>query len=53
MAAFLAFTQLGATWPQFYAPSYILKTLIVPVMLLVLWPHYTKIRWNHWWLASS
>jgi CAAX prenyl protease-like protein len=51
MAVFLLFTQAGASWPQFYAASYVIKTLLVAAMLWYLWPHYTKIRWNHWWLG--
>ncbi len=51
MGVFLAFTQIGAWWPSFYPHSYVLKTAIVAVLLIVLWPCYTKIRWDYWWLG--
>ncbi len=52
MAAFLLFTQVGAWWPTLYPASYIIKTAIVATMLVVLWPRYTKIRWDYWWLGA-
>jgi uncharacterized protein len=51
MAVFLLFTQLGVWWPKLYPFTYIVKTLVVAILLMVLWKHYTKIRWNHWWLG--
>ena len=30
---------------------YVAKTVVVAVLLVVLWRHYTRIRWNHWWLG--
>jgi uncharacterized protein len=51
MAVFLLFTQVGVSWPSLYQASYVTKTLIVAVMLIVLWPHYTKIKWDYWWLG--
>ncbi len=51
MAIFMAFTTIGSQWKQLYPLSYVLKSLIVPVALIVLWPRYTKIRWNYWWLG--
>jgi CAAX prenyl protease-like protein len=51
MAVFLLFTQIGVSWPSLYQASYVAKTLIVAAMLVVLWPHYTKIRWDYWWLG--
>jgi CAAX prenyl protease-like protein len=51
MATFLVFTWVGGTWKSLYPVSYVAKAVIVAVMLVVLWPHYTKIRWNYWWLG--
>ncbi|MCC6423856.1 MAG: CAAX prenyl protease-related protein [Phycisphaerales bacterium] len=51
MGVFLALTQVGVQWPGLFAASYIAKTLIVAVLLVVLWRHFTKIRWTHWQLG--
>lgn len=51
MAVFLAFTQMGGTWPALYPISYLAKTLIVPVLLVIFWRRYTTVRWNYWWLG--
>jgi CAAX prenyl protease-like protein len=51
MAIFLGFTQVGVWWPGLYPISYLLKTVIAAIALVMLWPKYTKIRWNHWWLG--
>ena len=57
MAVFLGFVWLGTkgtetdagnTW---YPWAYVARTIIVAVMLILLWPAYTKVRWNHWWLG--
>jgi CAAX prenyl protease-like protein len=47
MGVFLAFTTVGVYWPDIYPVTYVLKTFIVAAMLIVLWPHFTKIRWTH------
>src|SRR5687768_3962341 len=51
MATFLVFTWIGGTWKNLYPISYVAKAIVVAIMLVVLWKHYTKIRWNHWWLG--
>jgi CAAX prenyl protease-like protein len=51
MAVFLLFTQAGVWWPAFYPASYIAKTFIVAILLVILWRHFTKIRWDYWWLG--
>ena len=51
MGVFLLLTWAGAQWPSFFVSSYITKTFITAVLLLVLWRHYTRIRWNYWWLG--
>ena len=57
MAVFLAFvwigtkgteTDVGNTW---YPWAYVARTVIVAALLILFWPAYTKIRWNHWWLG--
>jgi CAAX prenyl protease-like protein len=57
MGIFLGFVWLGANgWvkshvPHAYPIAYAARVVVVAGMLAVLWPHYTKIRWNHWWLG--
>ena len=51
MLAFLGITWIGTQWPRIYPVTYAAKTVVVAVLLLVLWRHYTRIRWNHWWLG--
>jgi uncharacterized protein len=51
MAVFLAFTFVGGHWPSLYPLSYVSKTIVVALLLVLLWRHYTPIRWNHWWLG--
>src|SRR5262245_22000664 len=51
MAAFLLFTWGGVQWPSLFAASYVAKTIIATGLLIFLWPHFTKIRWNYWWLG--
>ena len=51
MAVFLTFVWVGTTWKSLYAPAYIARAVIVPILLAMFWRHYTKVRWNHWWLG--
>jgi CAAX protease family protein len=51
MGAFLACLSIGATWKSLYAATYAARVAIVAALLIALWPHYTKIRWNFWWLG--
>jgi CAAX prenyl protease-like protein len=51
MAIFMGFTSVGASWKSLYALSYVTKTVGVAVALWVLWPKFTKARWDHWWLG--
>src|SRR5437773_2064567 len=46
MAVFLAFVWAAGQWPELYAPLYFVKTFVVTIVLIALWKHYTKIRWN-------
>src|SRR5688572_10809854 len=51
MLTFLALTWVGATYKDFYVHAYVAKTAVVAVMLYLLWPLYTRVRWNGWWLG--
>lgn len=51
MAIFLGLTQIGSSWKEFFPATYIAKTILAAVALWLLWPKYTKVRWNHWWLG--
>jgi CAAX prenyl protease-like protein len=51
MGVFLVLTQVGVSWPALYPASYLAKTLAAAALLIWLWPHYTPIRWNRWWLG--
>jgi CAAX prenyl protease-like protein len=52
MAAFLVLTEVGAVWPSLYPAVYAVKTIVVAILLVVVWPHYTKVRWNYGWLGA-
>jgi len=52
MVAFLALTQIGVTWPGLYVASYVAKTIVVAVMLVMLRGAYTRISWKFWWLGA-
>jgi len=52
MAVFLGITYLGATWPQYFAASYVVKTVLTAAVLLVLRKQYTRIAWHYWWLGA-
>lgn len=47
MAVFLAFTFAGGQWESFYPLSYVLKTVIVAIILVLVWRSFTRIRWTH------
>jgi uncharacterized protein len=51
MAVFLAFTQIGNSWPATYAWTYAAKTFITAGLLWGLRSHYTKICWRWVWLG--
>ncbi len=57
MLVFMLFTWLGTSdsvkglLPAAYPVSYVAKTVIVAGLLVWLWPCYTRVRWNHWWLG--
>ena len=47
MGVFLAFTFMGGQWKAIYPLTYVAKTLVVAGLLVLLWKHYTKVRWTH------
>jgi CAAX prenyl protease-like protein len=51
MGIFLAFTWLSSQWPTGYPLIYAVKTIATAIALVALWRHYTKIRWDYWWLG--
>jgi CAAX prenyl protease-like protein len=52
MMTFLLITAAAGYAPDRYFPIfYAAKTVLVAILLFLLWPYFTKIRWNHWWLG--
>src|SRR5678816_85648 len=51
MLVFLVFVWVGGSWKSLYVPAYVARALAVPVLLAVLRRHYTRVRWNGWWLG--
>src|SRR5437763_417252 len=51
MAAFLALIWLGGRSDALYPIAYVARVAIVAVLLIYFRRHYTKIRWNYWWLG--
>ena len=51
MATFLVLTAAGGHWPTLYPYFYVARAAIVAVLLVTFWKHYTKVRWDYWWLG--
>jgi len=51
MAIFMTITLIGESWQSIYPWTYLLKTVLVPAAMWFLWPRYTAIRWDYWWLG--
>lgn len=51
MAVFLLITQAGVTWPGLFPISYLVKTVLTALLLILLWPQFTKISWRFAWLG--
>lgn len=51
MGILLALLMVGNTWPSLYPASYVARTVLAGIALIVLWRHFTPIRWNYWWLG--
>jgi CAAX prenyl protease-like protein len=54
MAVFLAFTWAGVKWKEIswvYPATYVAKTVLTGILLIVFWRYYTKIKWSYWWLG--
>src|SRR3954463_9749708 len=46
MGTFLLFTQAGVTWRHLYPLTYVAKTVVVAVLLVLFRRRYTPVRWN-------
>src|SRR4051794_1015889 len=51
MAVFLVCIFIAGKFHQYYWQFYVARAVIVAVLLAVLWRHYTRLRWNGWWLG--
>ena len=51
MGVFLLLTFAGGQWRSFYIASYVIKTLLTALLLVLLWRRYAKVRWDFWWLG--
>ena len=52
MMVFLLLVGAGGHWPNLYPHFYVARALIVPILLIICWKSYTKIRWNGWLLGA-
>jgi CAAX prenyl protease-like protein len=51
---FLLFNWIGTRRPDLpfvYPLAYAVKAVLVTALLLWLWPIFTRIRWDYWWLG--
>lgn len=51
MAVFLGFVWIGGQSKSLYPAAYVSRAIIVAVLLWCFRRHYTKIRWDFWWLG--
>lgn len=51
MAVFLLLTAAVGQPSPLYPIAYAVKAVVVAGLLVWLWPAYTRVRWNHWWLG--
>jgi uncharacterized protein len=51
MGIFLVLTFIGGHWSGLFAASYIIKTALTAIALIVLWRQYTKIKWSYAWIG--
>jgi CAAX prenyl protease-like protein len=51
MFLFLGLLQVGATWPALYPASYVARVIVTTLALFLLWPKFTRIRWDFWWMG--
>lgn len=49
--AFILITSLASQFPSTYPVFYVIKAIVAAGLLIWLWPLYTRIRWNYWWLG--
>lgn len=51
MATFLSLIGVGSISKSLYPWTYLARTVLAAALLITLRRHYTKIRWNYWWLG--
>ncbi len=51
MGLFLACLWVGGQWDAAFVPSYVARVVLTAAALFLLRSHYTRIRWNGWWLG--
>jgi CAAX prenyl protease-like protein len=55
MGVFLGLTwlsgELSPLWRAAYPTLYVIKTILTAITLWLLWPAFTRIRWNRCWLG--
>jgi CAAX prenyl protease-like protein len=51
MAAFLILLAIGGHWKSLYPAAYAARETTAAILLIALRKHYTKIRWDYWWLG--
>ena len=52
MALFLAFLWVGGQWRVLFVASYVARVVLTAGALLLLRSHYTRVRWQYWWLGA-
>jgi uncharacterized protein len=54
IVVFLVFNWIGTQRPDVpwvYPLAYVVKAILVTALLIWLWPIFTRIRWDYWWLG--
>ncbi|QOV92148.1 CAAX prenyl protease-related protein [Humisphaera borealis] len=49
--AFILLTSLAGQFPDAYPVFYAIKAVVAAGLLVWLWPLFTKIKWDYWWLG--
>lgn len=49
--AFLLVTWAAGQWPAAYPVLYVVKAVAAAALLIWLWPRFTRIRWDYWWIG--
>ena len=51
MAAFLVIMGIGKSIDGAYPWAYIVRAVVAAALIAAFWKHYTRIRWDYWWLG--